>query len=268
MRIGRYLNHEGRPSLGRFERDDEGWLVTPLIGDLFSELQDLGDAVPLSTQRLLPPILPSKIVGIGSNYRAHIAEMGRAEPVVPKVFLKPSTAVIGPMEAIQIPPETIRVDHEAELALVIGRRASRVSEAEAMNYLLGMTCINDITARDFQKQDGTFARGKGFDTFAPIGPWIVKTQSPEDRRVRCWVNGELRQDGRTSDLLFGLPKLISFVSHVMTLLPGDIIATGTPSGVAPLQDGDRVVVEVEGIGQLVNPVINREDRLLTSSERG
>jgi 2-keto-4-pentenoate hydratase/2-oxohepta-3-ene-1,7-dioic acid hydratase in catechol pathway len=261
MRIGRYLNHEGRPSLGRFECEDDEWFVTPLVGDFFSELEAIGERAPLDGLRLLPPILPSKIVGIGSNYRAHIAEMGRAEPLVPKVFLKPSTAVVGPMEAIQIPPETIRVDHEAELALVIGRRASRVSEADAMNYLLGMTCINDVTARDFQKQDGTFARGKGFDTFAPIGPWIVKTQSPEPRRVCCWVNDELRQEGNTSDLLFELPKLISFVSHVMTLLPGDIIATGTPSGVAPLHDGDRVVVEVEGIGQLVNPVINREDRV-------
>ena len=260
MRIGRYLNDRGMPSLGRFDQDGDSWFVTPVVGDFFAEVQDSGPTVRLEQQRLLAPLLPSKIVGIGSNYHKHIEEMGRSVPKVPKLFLKPSTAVVGPMEPIQIPPHTTRVDHEAELALVIGRRASRVSNEEALNYLLGLTCVNDVTARDFQREDGTFARGKGFDSFAPLGPWILKTQSDQSRQIRCWVNDELKQDGNTDDLIFGLGELISFVSHVMTLLPGDVIATGTPSGVGPLCRGDRVVVEVEGIGRLSNPIIDRADR--------
>ena len=260
MRIGRYLDSQGKPLLGRFEQDGDRWLVTPVIGDFFSEMQDYGPTVILDQQRLLAPLLPSKIIGIGSNYHEHIKEMGRPVPRVPKIFLKPSTSVIGPMEPIQIPPDTDRVDHEAELAVVVGRRASRVSKEDAFNYVLGITCINDVTARDFQREDGTFARGKGFDSFAPIGPWILKTQKDSERRIRCWVNDELRQDGTTSDLIFGIAELVSFVSHVMTLLPGDVIATGTPSGVGPLSHGDRVIVEVEGVGRLINPVIDRCDR--------
>ena len=203
---------------------------------------------------------PSKIVGIGSNYRRHIEEMGRPTPAVPKIFLKPNTAVIGNMDAICIPPGCERVDHEAELGVVIGRHAHCVSEEDALRCVLGYTCVNDVTARDFQRADGVFTRGKGFDTFCPLGPWILKTPEEIPRRVQCWVDGELRQDGATSDLLFAIPRLISFVSHVMTLLPGDVLTTGTPSGVGPIQDGQTVVIEIEGIGQLTNPVVNREDR--------
>jgi 2-keto-4-pentenoate hydratase/2-oxohepta-3-ene-1,7-dioic acid hydratase in catechol pathway len=245
-----------RPFLGGIQGD----LVLPLTGDFFGELRVCGDAVPLSDVRLLPPLRPSKVIGIGSNYKKHIAEMGRPTPTVPKMFLMPGTAVIGHRSSILIPPATQRVDHEAELGVVIGRVTTRVSEKDAMYHVFGYTCVNDVTARDFQKQDQVFTRGKGFDSFCPIGPWVLPSQENFPRRVTCHVNGVLRQDGSTSDLLFSVPALISFVSHVMTLLPGDIIATGTPAGVGPIVPGDEVSVTVEGIGTLSNPVVARSDR--------
>ena len=203
---------------------------------------------------------PSKIIGIGSNYRRHIEEMGRSIPTVPKVFLKPPSSLIGPGDAIEIPPGTERVDHEAELGVVIGRRMSRVRASDALAYVQGYTAVNDVTARDFQRADGVFARAKGFDTFCPVGPQIVADLDPSDLRVRCWVDGELRQDGRTSDMIFDVPTLLSFVSHIMVLEPGDLLTTGTPMGVGPLVDGQTVTVEVEGVGRLENPVIDRSDR--------
>jgi 2-keto-4-pentenoate hydratase/2-oxohepta-3-ene-1,7-dioic acid hydratase in catechol pathway len=206
------------------------------------------------------PHKPTKIVGIGSNYRQHIKEMGKTAPVVPKVFLKPTTALIGPGAPICIPPGTVRVDHEAELGVVIGRRMCRIDAAEALDYVAGYTAVNDVTARDFQRADGVFARAKGFDSFCPVGPVLATDIDPSDLRVRAWVDGELRQDGRTSDMIFDVPRLLEFVSAIMTLEPGDILTTGTPSGVGPLQAGQVVVIEVEGIGRLENPVVNRADR--------
>ncbi len=256
MHIGRFLDPSGRPRLGRLE----GEMVQPLIGDIFAEFQDHGQAIPLADIRLLPPVMPSKVIGIGSNYRKHIEEMGRKVPETPKIFLKPGTSVVGPGVPISIPPLTQRVDHEGELAVVIGRHTSQVSPEESMGHILGFTCANDVTARDFQRADGVFTRGKGFDSFCPLGPWILKSQKDLDRYVRCWVDGELRQDGQTADMIFSVPQLISFVSHVMTLLPGDVISTGTPSGVGPIKSGQLVEVEVEGVGRLQNPVINRSDR--------
>ncbi|MAY80653.1 MAG: hypothetical protein CL930_07695 [Deltaproteobacteria bacterium] len=203
---------------------------------------------------------PSKIIGIGSNYRRHVEEMGRNVPTVPKIFLKPTSAIIGPGDAIEIPPGTERVDHEAELGVVIGRTMTRVSVADALEYVRGYTCVNDVTARDFQRADGVFARAKGFDTFCPVGPRVVSDLDPSDLRVRAWVDGELRQDGRTSDMIFDVATLLSFVSHVMTLEPGDLMATGTPMGVGPLLPGQTVSIEVEGIGRIDNPVVSRTDR--------
>ena len=234
--------------------------VIPLTGDFLGELRQAGEAMPLSQVRLLAPLHPSKVIGIGSNYKAHIAEMGRPTPQVPKIFLMPATAVIGHRQAIQIPPVTQNVHHEAELGVVIAKYARRVSKEDAMDYVFGFTCLNDVTARDFQKQDRVFTRGKGFDSFCPIGPWILPSKEDVPRDITCHVNGELRQAGNTSDLLFSVPELISFVSHVMTLLPGDIIATGTPSGVGPIVPGDEVSVTVEGVGTLQNPVLARSDR--------
>ena len=203
---------------------------------------------------------PSKIIGIGSNYRRHIEEMGRSVPAQPKMFLMPPTALIGPGAAIEIPPGTNRVDHEAELGVVIGRTMSCVSAAQALDYVAGYTAVNDVTARDFQKTDGVFSRAKGFDTFCPAGPRIVADIDPFNTRIRCFVDGVLRQDGNTSDMVFDVPTILSFVSSVMTLNPGDLIATGTPMGVGPLEPGQVVIVEVEGIGTLENPVVARADR--------
>lgn len=202
----------------------------------------------------------TKIVGIGSNYRDHAAEMGKALPAVPKLFLKAPSAVIGPGEPIEIPPGTVRVDHEAELGVVIGRRCRRVTEAEALDYVFGYTCVNDVTARDFQREDGVFARGKGFDTFCPMGPAIVTGLDPAGLPIGCIVNGMLRQAGNSANMHFTVPQLIAFVSSVMTLEAGDVIATGTPAGVGPLEAGDNVIVEIDGIGLLHNPVVDRADR--------
>jgi 2-keto-4-pentenoate hydratase/2-oxohepta-3-ene-1,7-dioic acid hydratase in catechol pathway len=210
--------------------------------------------------RLLAPVAPSKIVGIASNYRDHAKEMGKPVPEEPKIFLKPSTALIGPDERIEIPPRTTRVDHEAELGVVIGRRCHRIRPEEALERVFGYTCVNDVTARDFQKADGVFARAKGFDTFCPTGPAVVTGIDPRDLAVRCRVDGVVRQDGRTSDMVFDVPTLIAYVSSIMTLEPGDLIATGTPAGVGPLSAGQRVEIEVEGIGVLTNIVADRDDR--------
>ena len=202
-------------------------------------------------------IPPSKIIGVGSNYRKHAEEMGKPIPSVPKIFLVAPTALIGPGEFIELPPDSERVDHEAELGVVIGTRAREVSVADALSYVRGYTCVNDVTARDLQRSDKVFGRAKGFDTFCPAGPRIVEDLDPSDLRVICRVDGEVRQDGRTSDMVFDVPTLVSFISHVMTLLPGDLICTGTPSGVGPMAPGQVVEVEVEGIGVLSNPVRSR-----------
>lgn len=204
--------------------------------------------------RILSPVTPSKIVAIGLNYKDHAAEMGKPLPAEPLMFLKPSTAVIGPGEAIRLPAGAGRVDHEAEMGVVIGARASRVAAAEALDYVLGVTCLNDVTARDLQRKDVQYTRGKGFDTFAPIGPCIAIGLDPSALDIEGSVNGEIRQSSNTRQLIFSVAEIVAFVSSVMTLLPGDVIATGTPSGVGPLNAGDRVAVTIAGIGELSNTV--------------
>jgi 2-keto-4-pentenoate hydratase/2-oxohepta-3-ene-1,7-dioic acid hydratase in catechol pathway len=251
------LDSNDRLRIGRVI--DEG-LIQPLIGDLFGVTEDIGSPLALAGVTLLSPVVPSKVVALASNYRAHAKEMGKPIPPQPKLFIKPSTAVIGPNDPIELPPGTVRVDHEAELAVVIGRTMSRVPARDALRCVLGYTGLNDVTARDFQRADGQFTRGKGFDSFCPIGPYIATDLDPTDLRVRCWVDGDLRQDGRTSDLIFDIPTMLSFISGIMTLLPGDVVATGTPSGVGPLRHGQVVEVEIEGIGVLRNPIQNRSDR--------
>jgi len=200
-------------------------------------------------------LLPSKIIGVGKNYRAHAAEMGSAAlPTHPLLFLKAPSALIGANETIVRPAGYERVDHEAELGVVIGRRARRVAAANALDFVLGYTCVNDVTVRDLQQTDGQWTRAKGFDTFCPVGPCIRADLDPSNRRVQSRVNGELRQDGTTADLIFSVPTLIEFITAAMTLEPGDIISTGTPAGVGQLWPGDRVDVEVQGVGVLSNPV--------------
>ncbi len=197
---------------------------------------------------------PSKIVCVGLNYKDHAAEQNKPLPAEPLLFIKPSTAVIGPGAAILLPPGVGRVDHEAELGVVIGRRAHRVKRADAWSYVLGLTCVNDVTARDLQNKESQYTRCKGFDTFAPIGPCIATGLNGEPRAVEGWVNGQRRQASSTTHLIFPVDHLVEFISFVMTLEPGDIISTGTPAGIGPLRAGDTVSVRVEGVGDLTNAV--------------
>lgn len=274
MRIARYVHPDttrpdgsALPSAlvwGVVEGDADGLTVASIEEHPFGAIRFTGERWALSDVRLLSPILPSKVVAVGKNYADHVAEMAaragesRAEPpAAPVIFLKPSTSVIGAADVIRLPAESAEVEHEAELGVVIGRPARDVPAHRALDYVLGYLCANDVTARDQQRSDGQWARAKGHDSFCPIGPWIETVLEPGDLRITASVNGQLRQDGRTSQLLHDVPTLIAFMSGVMTLLPGDVILTGTPAGVGPIKDGDTVTVEIEGIGSLTNPVRTR-----------
>lgn len=230
-----------------------GAAVELISGDPFCPGEVLGE-VPLASAELLAPVIPSKVVCVGLNYRAHAAEMRHPLPAEPVLFLKPPTACVGPGAPILLPPASRRVEHEAELAVVMGQRARALTPEQAAAAVLGLTCANDVTARDLQARDGQWTRAKSFDTFCPFGPWVVTGLDPRDLLVEAFVNGTRRQSARTSDLVCGAFELVSFVSRVMTLLPGDLILTGTPAGVGPLSPGDTVEVRVEGVGSLVNPV--------------
>jgi len=227
------------------------WGGNPLADPPSAPGQALGTLEDLP---ILPPLAPGKLVCVGRNYAAHAAEHGAAVPDEPMLFLKPPSAVIAHRAPIRIPPGIGRVDHEAELAVVIGRRARHVRRQDALDYVLGYTCANDVSARDFQKKDGQWGRAKGFDTFCPLGPVIATDLDPARLAVRAILNGELRQEGSTADMIFDVPFLIEFISAVMTLEPGDVILTGTPEGVSPLAPGDVIAIEVEGVGTLRNPV--------------
>ncbi|CNE08189.1 2-hydroxyhepta-2%2C4-diene-1%2C7-dioate isomerase [Mycobacterium tuberculosis] len=255
MRIARFSTDEG-VSFGVVEENT----IAAIAAHPFGELTFTGQRLPLADVRLIAPILPSKIIAIGKNYADHVREMGGDRPPAePVIFSKPSTAVIGPNEAIAYPEKlSERVDYEGELAVVIGRLCREVPASRAADVILGYTCANDVTARDLQAKDGQWTRAKGFDTFCPLGPWIETEADPADLAISTTVNGDVRQDARTSLLLHGIPALIEHVSQVMTLLPGDVILTGTPAGVGPLQVGDEVTVTIEGIGSLTNRVIARD----------
>ncbi len=215
-----------------------------------------GDSVGhVEELQLAPPVQPSKIVCVGRNYAAHAAEHNASVPQEPMLFLKPPSALTGHNSPIVIPHGIGRVDHEAELAVIIGKQARRVSSDTALDYVLGYTCANDVSARDFQKKDDQWGRAKGFDTFCPLGPWINTNLNPFDLTVSSAVNGNIRQHDRTAHMVFDVPTLIAFISHVMTLYPGDVILTGTPAGVGPLNAGDVVDITIEGIGTLRNPVV-------------
>ncbi len=236
------------------EFDPASATVTPMRGHPYGELDLVDLTLPLSTVRLLAPVLPAKIIGIGKNYAEHAEEMGSEPPSEPLAFLKPSTSVIGPREQIKIPEQSQRVDYEGELAVVIGRMCRHVAADDAADVILGYTCGNDVTARDLQERDNQWARAKGFDTFCPLGPWIQTEFDPAAARIETSVNGELRQQGSGADLIFSVGKLVEWVSSIMTLLPGDVILTGTPAGIGQLNDGDHVKVEIAGIGSLDNEV--------------
>jgi 2-keto-4-pentenoate hydratase/2-oxohepta-3-ene-1,7-dioic acid hydratase in catechol pathway len=216
---------------------------------------ETGERITSEGVHLLAPVQPSKIVAIGKNYLAHAQEMGGEVPPEPLLFLKAPSSIIGPEEAIMMPPESKRVDHEGEIAVVIGKIARRVPMENALDYIFGYTCANDVTARDLQKKDGQWARAKSFDTFCPVGPFVVTDLEPTELHVTCSVNKNIRQSGYTKDMAYPIAHLLSYVSQAMTLLPGDIISTGTPEGVGPLQSGDIVEVFVKEIGCLQNHVI-------------
>ena len=265
VRFVRFV-HAGGVSFGVVEGDaaaGRSGLTVAEIGSLpFEEVRFTGQRWALADVRLLAPIFSSKVVGIGRNYADHAAELGNDVPKEPMLFIKPSTSVIGPNDAIRLPPQSHQVEHEAELAVVIGATgARRVDRAGAARAIFGYTCGNDVTARDLQRSDGQWTRAKGFDSFCPLGPWIVTDLDVGDLEVRCEVgrdpeNLEVRQLGRTKDMVFDVPALVSYVSHVMTLLPGDVILTGTPAGVSEILPGETVKVSVQGIGDLINPVVS------------
>jgi 2-keto-4-pentenoate hydratase/2-oxohepta-3-ene-1,7-dioic acid hydratase in catechol pathway len=210
----------------------------------------------LAAVTVLAPVRPSKFVCVGLNYRDHAAELSKTLPAEPMLFLKPSTATLDPGAPIKLPPGVGRVDHEAELAVVVGRTAHRVPAARAWDYILGITCVNDVTARDMQNKEIQYTRCKGFDTFAPIGPCIATGANGAPRGVEAWVNNVKRQGSSTSQLIFPIEQLVEYITFVMTLEPGDVISTGTPSGVGPLRHGDVVTIKVDGVGELTNPVQN------------
>jgi len=239
--------------------------VAQIEGHPFGQISFTGARFAQADVRLLSPILPSKVVCVGKNYAAHVAEMNTGDaPKEPLLFLKPSTSVIGPGDAIRIPAGSTNVHHEAELAVVIGARGARhVTPQQAAASIFGYTIGNDVTERDMQKSDGQWTRAKGFDSFCPIGPWIETDLAgvgldPADLEVTCTVDGQPRQQGRTSQLIFDVPTLISYISQVMTLLPGDVVLTGTPSGVGPIQAGQRVDVTIQGLGTLSNSVTDAD----------
>jgi 2-keto-4-pentenoate hydratase/2-oxohepta-3-ene-1,7-dioic acid hydratase in catechol pathway len=230
--------------------------VRALEGTFFEKPVPTGEELPLDAIRLLAPVIPSKLVCIARNYPEHAKEMGNPVPQDPVLFFKPATSVIGPGDPIPLPPGAGRVDHEAELAAVIGRICRKETADQAMSAVLGFTCANDVTSRDWQKSDVQWARAKGSDGFGPLGPWIETELDPADLEVVSRVNGELRQKARTSEMTLSPAQLISHISQTITLLPGDVVLTGTPPGVGPLKTGDIVEIEIEGIGVLENPVVD------------
>lgn len=255
MKLARFV-HDGKEYAGIVEDgvvygvEDHGGVPWSAEG-----AKKTGDFLELSEVRLSAPVKPSKVVAIGLNFKAHAAEFDKELPEEPMIFLKPSTSVIGPGDEIVYPSHmSRRVDYEGELAVVIGKEAKDVERSECGDYILGYTCFNDVTARDLQGRDVQYTRAKGFDTFAPVGPWIETEFDPLNARVQSFLNGEKRQDTSTTDMIFDVFDLVSFVSKVMTLLPGDVIATGTPSGVGKMKPGDTVEVKIDGIGSLVNTV--------------
>jgi 2-keto-4-pentenoate hydratase/2-oxohepta-3-ene-1,7-dioic acid hydratase in catechol pathway len=251
VKIVRYQT-TGPVSWGVLEDD----VVFAAEGTPFVDLRSTGQPVgALAEVTLRAPVTPRTVICVGRNYRSHAEEFGNEVPSEPLLFLKPPAAVIGHGEEVLYPELSGRVDPEAELVLVIGKRARNVAAADAWDVIGGYTCGNDITARDIQKSDGQWTRGKGFDTFCPVGPWVETEYDPTDVGVSCTVDGERRQDGRTKDLIFPIPYLIEYITRFTTLEPGDIVLSGTPEGVRPVQPGNTVTVEIEGLGALANPIV-------------
>ncbi|MBO8127427.1 MAG: fumarylacetoacetate hydrolase family protein [Firmicutes bacterium] len=251
MRTVRFQIGE-KVSYGLLEERGGERVVTEVSGETPGEFAPTKMVLPLEEVKLLAPVMPSKIVCVGLNYRDHAQEMDLPIPEEPLLFLKPPTAVVGPGDVVVMPPQSQDVQYEAELAFVISRQARKVSPENADKYIWGYTCFNDVTARDLQARDGQWSRAKGFDTFAPLGPWIESEVDPTDLEINCYLNDRRVQHSRTSEFIFSIPEILAYITEVMTLLPGDVVITGTPPGVGPVEDGDRVTVEIEGIGRLMN----------------
>lgn len=249
MKLIRFLAGD-RPAFGIVNGDE----VAELEGDFYSDFKPLKACHSLSELPLLPPCTPSKIIAVGLNYRDHAEELGFALPQEPIIFLKPPTSIIGPGQFIRCPESSSRVDYEAELGVVIKDRARSINPREASDHILGFTCANDVTARDLQKKDGQWTRAKSFDTFCPVGPWIETDINPADLLIEAYLNSERKQSSRTSKFIFDVPRLVSFISNIMTLYPGDLIITGTPAGIGPMRPGDEIEIRIEGIGSLKNRV--------------
>lgn len=252
MIVLRFLAADG-PHYGALD----GELVQDLGANPQPGQEAIGPPLPLASLTLLAPVIPSKIVGIGRNYREHAIEMGGEPPAWPDIFIKPSTCVIGPDQPIELPAASRQVEIESELAVVIGGLLRDATPEQAANAIFGYTIINDVTARDLQRADRTWARGKGHDTFAPLGPWVVTELDASDLLIEGFINRERKQSARTSTMIHQPAALLSYISQVMTLLPGDVVATGTPAGVSQILPGDVVEIVIEGIGKLRNPVVPR-----------
>ncbi|MEA2580761.1 MAG: hypothetical protein QOE83_1653 [Actinomycetota bacterium] len=252
MKLLRF-HHRDRIATGIIEPGSD--VIRVLAGTFFEDPLPTGEEILTDDVRLLAPVLPSKVVCVGKNYEAHAAEFGGDVPEEPLLFLKPSTAVIGPNDPIQLLPISRRIDYEGEMAVVMGRLARRVRAEDASRYILGFTCANDVTLRTLQKTDGQWTRAKGFDGSCPLGPWIDTTVDPIDATIETRLNGDVVQRASTADMVFGVGTLIEYITTFMTLLPGDVILTGTPEGVGKIVNGDVVEVEVDGVGALSNPVV-------------
>ena len=250
MRFARFELDTNKPLIGWIHEENIG----AIDGDLFGDYRRLEMETPLDSVKLLSPVTPSKVICVGRNYINHAQELGNEVPEIPMLFLKPPSSIIGTGEDIFIPPQSTQVEHEAELAVVIKKAGRWIPSEEAMDFVLGYTIANDVTARDLQLRDKQWTRGKGFDTFCPVGPWIETDFDPSDSLITCHVNGDLRQMGSTREMVFTIPQLIAYASSIMTLMPGDILLTGTPAGVGPLLPGDTIEIKIEGIGILKNNV--------------
>lgn len=250
MQIVRFKYKNDLPRFGWVYRE----MIGQIEGDIFGEYRRLVADIPVQSVKILPPVVPSKIIGVGRNFAEHAKEHGVEIPEIPLIFLKPPSTVIGPDETIEIPPQSKLVEHEAELAVVIGKTGRWISPEDAQSHILGYTIANDVTARDLQRRDDQWTRSKGFDTFCPLGPWIETDLDASDTVISCRVNSIVRQMASTREMVFSVNQLIAFISSVMTLSPGDVVLTGTPAGVGQLEAGNIVEISIEGIGVLKNDV--------------